>query len=392
MKIGFHYHIPVQITTDGLYTRSFYGLFLDSIAKQCNQLIIFSYEPTVDELASINYKLVSGNINLISLGKHSSLPSRVLKFPGALFKIWGNRFLFDVLLVRSPTPLVIPISYLPKKIPVVLYLVGDYIEGSKNLKFGKIKNSLIKLLARLVAHSQRKLIAGNRLIVNSQALLNQFKSIARHTILIKSTTLSDGDFFVRDGILPHDKYKLLYTGRIDESKGLWEILGACKLLRNRGVPVEFHFAGLIVKGKENLPDKLLESCIGSAMDGAIFYHGLKKVGDELNQLYRSCDLYIIGSKSDFEGFPRTIWEAMANSLPVLASPVGSIGFFLRDGIEALHLKNVDPESIAQKVEYLINSPEVTKTIVRNGFLLAKENTLDNQASKIVEELNVLEKG
>ncbi len=42
---------------------------------------------------------------------------------------------------------------------------------------------------------------------------------------------------------------------------------------------------------------------------------------------KKADIYVIASRSS-EGFPRTIWEAMAHCLPVVATKVGSIPAFI----------------------------------------------------------------
>lgn len=365
---------------------SFYGLFLDSLARQTDSMIVFSYSPTPSELGEMNYRLESTNLEVVDLGRHNSLILRFLRFPWAIFLIWRRKEALDCLLIRSPTPLVIPALLLHKRIQIVLYLVGDYIEGAKNTQFGMVKNFLIKALARSTDKAQKSIAKNNLVIANSQALVDQYQSIASRVCLIKSTTLTEEDFFLKNHMANRPIYKILYTGRLDESKGLFEIAEACKILIDQGYSVEFHFAGLIVKGKEGLPDQLIDCCKGSSMENKIFYHGLKKVGAELNELYRSCDLYVIASKSNFEGFPRTIWEAMANSLPVVASPMGSIGLFLKNEVDALLLLEVTPQEIARNLQRLIISDELRNTLVLNGISLARQNTLDGQAAKLIQEL------
>jgi len=387
MILGFHYHIPIfKDANNKFFTMSFYGLFLDSLARQTDSMIVFSYSPTPSELGEMNYRLESTNLEVVDLGRHNSLILRFLRFPWAIFLIWRRKEALDCLLIRSPTPLVIPALLLHKRIQIVLYLVGDYIEGAKNTQFGMVKNFLIKALARSTDKAQKSIAKNNLVIANSQALVDQYQSIASRVCLIKSTTLTEEDFFLKNHMANRPIYKILYTGRLDESKGLFEIVEACKILIDQGYSVEFHFAGLIVKGKEGLPDQLIENCQGSPMEKKIFYHGLKKVGTELNKLYRSCDIYVIASKSNYEGFPRTIWEAMANSLPVVASPKGSIGFFLKNEIDSLLLLEVTPQEIAKNVQRLIMSEGLRNTLVLNGISLARENTLDGQAAKLIQEL------
>lgn len=382
MIVGFHYHIPVRANSDGsLETQSFYGLFVDSLANVFSKVVVFSYTPLDTELSAINYRIQASNIDFVNLGPHSSVPNRVWRFCSqySLFLKWSG--VIDVLLVRSPTPATLLFFFLRRRVRVVLLLVGSYTEGAKDLKFGFLKKSLIRLLGHAVEYCQIAIIRGNIFMANSEPLLEQFRSVSKEAHLVKTTTLSRRDFYERADVFPRPQVRVLFTGRIDESKGLFEIVDACILL-STDLDIEFHFAGLTVKGKEGLPAVLLERAKGTRLESKIFYHGLKKVGDELNKVYRMCDIYVVGSKSDFEGFPRTIWEAMANSLPVIASPKGSIGYFLRDGVDALLLREVTPSHIAERIFELYSKPEVARSLIQGGLSLARENTLEGQAQKI----------
>lgn len=272
----------------------------------------------------------------------------------------------------------------------MLLLVGDYVEGAKHVKFGFLKKSLIRLLSHLVERTQRLIIRDNIFLANSQLLLEQYRPVAKDSHLVKTTTLTEKDFYEREFDTSKRPLRILFTGRLDESKGLPEIVDACILLASQ-IDIEFHFAGLLVKGRESLPTELIERANGTALESRIIYHGLKKVGDELNAVYRMCDFYVVGSKSDFEGFPRTIWEAMANSLPVITSPKGSIASFLRDRIDALFLREVSPNHIAERILELHSNPTLACYLMRNGLLLAKENTLEGQARKVRDILSSVER-
>ena len=118
----------------------------------------------------------------------------------------------------------------------------------------------------------------------------------------------------------------------------------------------------------------------------VTFHGFKNVGAELNQVYKSSDIYVIPSYH--EGFPRTIWEAMANSVPVVSTNVGSIPFFLKDNYSALLIKPKNTEEIVSSVTKLINNSDLRKTLIIEGIKLSKELTLDKQTKKLI---NILKK-
>ena len=82
------------------------------------------------------------------------------------------------------------------------------------------------------------------------------------------------------------------------------------------------------------------------------------------------DIFIRPSLS--EGFGNSYIEAMSTGIPTIATPVGGIVDFLRDGETGLFCDIKSPKSIAQKVEKLIKDKESREYIVRNASEMVKE--------------------
>jgi glycosyltransferase involved in cell wall biosynthesis len=84
-----------------------------------------------------------------------------------------------------------------------------------------------------------------------------------------------------------------------------------------------------------------------------------------------------------EGFPRSIWEAMANSVPVIATTVGSIPYNLSDGEDALLIPPKSADAIADKIELLINDATLRKNLIAKAMKVAREVTLESQSKILV---------
>ncbi|MDO8590812.1 MAG: glycosyltransferase family 4 protein [bacterium] len=82
------------------------------------------------------------------------------------------------------------------------------------------------------------------------------------------------------------------------------------------------------------------------------------------------DIFIRPSRS--EGMGNSFIEAMAAGLPVIATPVGGIVDFLKDGETGLFCEVGNPKSIAQKVEKLIKDVESRNYIVEKASRMVKE--------------------
>jgi glycosyltransferase involved in cell wall biosynthesis len=128
---------------------------------------------------------------------------------------------------------------------------------------------------------------------------------------------------------------------------------------------------------------------GHGFENKMKFHGFKKVGPDLNEMYRMADIYVIPSYH--EGFPRTIWEAMANSLPVVATKVGSIPYFLEDKKHAILINPKKTSDIVKAVNQLISDNNLRKLLIRNGIEISKTNTLEQQTKKMVDRIKSLAK-
>ena len=156
-------------------------------------------------------------------------------------------------------------------------------------------------------------------------------------------------------------------------------------MNKNGRNISVHF----VAWEDNLQkpvEKLLQSFAQeNGMDGRVYFHGKKSVGEELNAMYRMADIYVIPSYH--EGFPRTIWEAMANSLPVISTPVGGIPHLLTHGKELLFAEVANSTDLSQKIEEMISEHDQRIKLIQNARDRAKESALEVQVEKLIQKLS-----
>ena len=92
--------------------------------------------------------------------------------------------------------------------------------------------------------------------------------------------------------------------------------------------------------------------------------------DVLPMYLSASDIFIRPSRS--EGMGNSFIEAMAAGKPVIATRVGGIVDFLRDGETGLFCEVGNPKSIAQKVEKLMKDRESRDYIIRTASALVTE--------------------
>jgi glycosyltransferase involved in cell wall biosynthesis len=379
MRIGFHYHTPAQFVDGKIRMPAYLGLFIDSIAAKTESVVCFQHSPLSHESALMDYAIGSSNVQFVNIGPHTSIPKRTLFAyqNRSLYSKWQDKL--DVMLVRAATPLLPVIASAWKK-PLVLFLVSDASEGIENLPQPGWRKKLISIWAGWYQHQQLNVARNTLTLVNSRRLYDQLRPTVRHLEEVRTTTLKETDLFIRSDTCLSSPYRLLYTGRMSRIKGLFEIVETLANLVGLGYDPVLDLVGMPDKGEAVL-DELFVFADSLNIGDRVKYHGYKTAGSGLLAFYRQADVFITASQASSEGFPRTIWEAMASSLPVVATSVGSIPAFASEA--ALLVPPRDIRGLTSAVKDLFDHSHLRKKLICRGLAIARENTLDNRADQML---------
>ena len=379
MRLGFYYHIPAIRKSGEICVPGYLGRFLDELAYHVDCLTLFLHQPNPGENVNFDHVLQASNIDLVHLPPRKSAPYRLLHAQKFSRFIKQHSQDIDALMLRGPTPLLPSLANADKSLPTILMIVGDYLAGIDSLPQPAWRKMLIRLMETVNYHEQLKVAAKSLVFVNSKILFDQYDGIANRLIETRTTTLTKDDFYIREDTCQNRPIHLLYTGRMDPSKGLLDMVKALSLLVQQGEDVVLDFVGWPEKNS-NILDQLNSTAKQEGVEDRVFYHGYKPVGPQLFDFYKQADVYILASQTSFEGFPRTIWEAMAHSLPVVATRVGSIPDFIQGAAVLVEPRN--PSALVEGIKCIISDSELRKDIVVKGFGLASQNTLEIQVSKM----------
>ena len=134
--------------------------------------------------------------------------------------------------------------------------------------------------------------------------------------------------------------KVLFLGQVMLRKGIQYLAQTAEILRNE--PVLFDVVGPI-----NLSKKVVE-----AVPGNMKFHG-RATRDEITHWYQKADVFVLPTLSD--GFAITQIEAMANGLPVIATP--NCGEVVTNGLDGFIVPPRDPEALAAAIMRYVQDPE-----------------------------------
>lgn len=382
MKLGFYYHITLKSGYNELKVPAYLGVFLDAIAQEVDHLVLFMHEANEQEAGYCDYTLKSPNITYYTLSLKTPAWDRFLRPWRTLRKIRNKIDECDVLLVRAPSPLAPAfIKHFTKKTKVCYLIVGDYIDGAMHLNQPWWRKLLIIILSYFNDRQLTRAVKQAKTLVNSQKLYDKYKKVARDIYVVQTTTLSSSDFYYREDTCNKQEINILYTGSFSFAKGLRELIEAFEILRKEQFNVKLNFVGWEYDPAKPVEKFLRKRAIQLGVAENVIFHGYKTIGPELNAMYRMADIYIIPSYH--EGFPRTIWEAMANGLPVIATTVGSIPYNLTNYENAILIKPGDYQTIVFAAKELLNNPTLRKKIIANGYKIAKMQTLELQVKNMV---------
>jgi glycosyltransferase involved in cell wall biosynthesis len=383
MKLGFYYHIPIIKKNNKFLIPSYLGVFIDSLAFYSSELVLVMHEASGQTISNCDYVLKASNVTWINLGLKTAAWHRAI-FHRKILEISLRKLNVDYLIIRSPTPLAPYFHFYISNEKIRFFIVGDYESGYKQSKIKSLRQWAVKEYLKYNVRLFKNAIKQTNVIVNSTALFEKYKDIAPSCKLVNTTTLSNFDFYVREDTCHSNKINLLYTGRIDLNKGLVELIKATKLLIDENLYVILNIVGWENNSNKPIEKFLIDLAKELKIENNIIFHGRKTVGYDLNKMYRMADIYVIPSYH--EGFPRTIWEAMANSLPVIATRVGAIPDFLTDNRNALLIPSRDINSIKLSILKVLNNRELRKSLILNGREIAKKQTLDVLTQKLLKSI------
>lgn len=268
--------------------------------------------------------------------------------------------------------------------PVCIYIVGDVYEVIDSIN---TYQGLFRPLSLFAAYWEkwftRHLLKRAPAFVLGGNLLSEVKSHALRIIPAMTSLVRDDLIQPRPQELKEtpSPFRLLSVCRLSPEKGLdIAIRVIAQLTVKDGLNLRYSIAG---SGPELEKLRLLVYKLGISEKveflGHIDHQSLFKT------IYPSADVFLLPSLS--EGIPKTVLEAMACGLSVIASSVGGVSDLLGAESERGWLvKAGDQDELASALLECINNPKLrcSRQLAAHDYI--KEHTLEKEAGRIEEEL------
>jgi glycosyltransferase involved in cell wall biosynthesis len=148
--------------------------------------------------------------------------------------------------------------------------------------------------------------------------------------------------------------RLLFIGVLNEGKGVGIIIDALVLLREHGQTVCVDFVGEWASKSYRL--EIEQRILEHELKGIVFFHGTR-TGVDKDRLLREAAIYCFPSHFRHENLPVTVIEAMAYSLPVVASDWRGIPDLVVDNVTGVIVPPCDAMATAEAISRLLSDPD-----------------------------------
>ena len=172
---------------------------------------------------------------------------------------------------------------------------------------------------------------------------------------------------------------ILYVGRIEPLKGLDIMLEAVSLLEGCAETRLVIVGGSLEEDAELERLKGLSESLG--IENKVTFTG--SVPQEmLPDFYSAADVFVLPSY--YESFGLVALEAMACGTPVVASRVGGLNTFIKQGETGYLIPWRCPEPFAQRLEMLLANPVLKDSMGRAARAQAQEMSWSGVADHLLE--------
>lgn len=373
---------PIKLLTFSLFIKGLSAAALEAqYFDEYIQLGNYVENVTIVTTESDQTKLPS-NVK-ISKGSVSNIPKlrgllKIFHYVLSPFKLKKE---INLLYVRTLSPPVIFSFWIAKhflKIPSVLMIGGTCFYEPLSFKNRIFRWSFSKALDaadKIVVYSDKMIPFIKKV---NQTIDNSKFEIVHNAVDEKRFRPRDKDVHLLKKLkIISNENVLLFIGKINERKGVIDILKMIPQLKNKNTKAVF--IGYYEEASNEFR-KIKEIITSSQIEDKVIFLG-EIPNDELVNHISYADVFVYLSKA-CEGIPRAILESMSCGKPIVATAVAGIPEAVRDNQTGFIVENVS--QAAQKVDLLLSDPTLHKQISTNcRKIIQEEFTYDVTLPKLV---------
>lgn len=176
--------------------------------------------------------------------------------------------------------------------------------------------------------------------------------------------------------------RLLFLSNLIKSKGIFDLLEACRLLLKYNVSYYLTIAG----GEGDISSVELNDLIRQCgLEAFVKYKG-KVHGNDKNLILQETDIFVLPTHEDC--FPLVLLEAMQACLPIVTTSEGAIPEIVEEDVNGLIVPSKSPEFLAEAILKLCKNPEKRAQFGKAGRLKFDQRyTLEQFENRFLQVIN-----
>ena len=171
---------------------------------------------------------------------------------------------------------------------------------------------------------------------------------------------------------------IIFLSNLIETKGVFVLLDALKLLQDKRYSFHCDFVGL--ESKEINAQRFEEEVNKRGLNNKVSYLG-KKYGAEKDCILEKSDIFVFPTYYKYECFPLVLLEAMKFKLPCITKTEGAILDIVENGKNGFICEKQNPKSLADCISKLLDNKELCKTMGEEG----RKRVEDKYTEEIFEQ-------
>jgi len=212
----------------------------------------------------------------------------------------------------------------------------------------------------------RFVFEGASVIVLSEILYADIKRfVPRDRALVCGNGIeadNDSELSIGDESLAQDGFRILFLSNLMRTKGVFVLLQACAILKERGLEFFCDFVGAEGDVTQN---EFKLACQFYGVGRCVGFLG-RQYGSAKATIFRSADVFVLPTFYKGECFPLSIIEAMSYGLPVVTCPEGGIPDLVEDGRTGCLVAAQNADALASRIEALIKAPDLRRAMGAAG--------------------------
>jgi glycosyltransferase involved in cell wall biosynthesis len=353
-------------------------VFCDPVREESNTQA-YILEPTKTEVCPLPY------FSVYSLWKN------LIGFPKIYRVIRDNIRDWDIIWLPGPHPVAMLFAYVchRKRKPFFQVVRANLMEQVRNRNQG-IKMYCTVAAAAILEHASQRLARKYLTFTVGEEMYNAYTRKGGQVCQTAISLVSERDIeetLSTKGFELHKPVRLLSVGRLDREKGLRYLIEAVEeLIKEKRINVLLQIVG---KGFRVEEERRLRGEVRKRrLTRHIRFLGYASHGPRLFTFYRESDVFVLPSLSG-EGFPQTLFEAMACGIPIIATKVAGIPHLIENGENGLLIDPASPREICEAVQRIVRYPELRRQLATNGLATVRNHTLEAERDRMIIEIQRL---